>query len=58
MLTRLKQFAADQAGATGIEYALIAMLVSIAIMASVIALGSSLKSIFDAVASEVNSATS
>jgi len=58
MLTQLKQFAADQSGATGIEYALIAMLVAIAIVASVTALGSSLKSIFDMVTSEVNSAAS
>ncbi len=58
MLTALKEFATDDSGATGIEYALIAMLVAIAIVASVTALGSSLKSIFDTVASEVNSATS
>jgi pilus assembly protein Flp/PilA len=58
MLTQLKRFAADQSGVTGIEYALIAMLVSIAIIASVTALGSSLNSIFDMVTSEVNSATS
>jgi pilus assembly protein Flp/PilA len=58
MLTALKEFATDESGATGIEYALIAMLVAIAIIASVTALGSSLKSIFDTVASEVNGATS
>jgi len=58
MLTTLKEFATDESGVTGIEYALIAMLVSIAIIAAVTALGSSLKSIFDMVTSEVNSATS
>jgi len=58
MLTALETFATDESGATGIEYALIAMLVGIAIIASVTALGSSLKSIFDTVASEVNGAAS
>ena len=43
MLTRLKQFAADQSGATAIEYALIAVLVGIAIIGSVTALGDSLE---------------
>jgi pilus assembly protein Flp/PilA len=58
MVTRLKQFVADQSGATSIEYALIAVLVGVAIIASVTALGSSLKSIFDTVASTVNSISS
>jgi pilus assembly protein Flp/PilA len=53
IMTRLKQFAADQSGATSIEYALIAVLVSIAIITAVTALGSSLGSIFDTVASTV-----
>ena len=58
MLVALKEFAADESGATGIEYALLAMLVGIAIITSVTALGSSLKSIFEMVTSEVNSAAS
>jgi pilus assembly protein Flp/PilA len=41
MVTRAKQFATDQSGATSIEYALIAVLVSIAIIGAVTALGSS-----------------
>jgi pilus assembly protein Flp/PilA len=55
---RLRQFAADQSGATAIEYALIAVLVGIAIITSVTALGGSLKSIFDTVASQVDSVSS
>jgi pilus assembly protein Flp/PilA len=54
----LKQFAADQTGATSIEYALIAVLVGIAIISAVTALGSSLKSIFTTVSSTVNTASS
>jgi pilus assembly protein Flp/PilA len=58
MVTRLKQFAADESGATAIEYALIAVLVGIAIITSVTALGSSLQSIFDTVASTVDAVSS
>ncbi len=58
MLTRLKQFAADQSGATAIEYALVAVLVGIAIIASVTALGDSLRPIFETVASAVDSVSS
>jgi pilus assembly protein Flp/PilA len=57
-VTRLKQFAADQSGATSIEYALIAVLVGIAIITAVTALGDSLKSIFDTVASTVDAVSS
>jgi len=39
MLTRLKQFAADQSGATSIEYALSAVLVAIGIIGAVTAIG-------------------
>jgi pilus assembly protein Flp/PilA len=58
MLTCLKQFAADQSGATAIEYALIAVLVGIAIIGSVTALGDSLRPIFETVASTVDSVAS
>jgi len=58
MLTRLKQFAADESGATAIEYALIAVLVGIAIIGAVTALGSSLKSIFASVATTLNTVSS
>ncbi len=55
MLMRLERFAADESGATAIEYALIAVLVGIAIIGAVTALGNSLKSIFSTVASTVDS---
>ena len=58
MVTRLKQFAADESGATAIEYALIAVLVGIAIITAVTALGSSLQSNFDTVASTVDAVSS
>jgi pilus assembly protein Flp/PilA len=58
MLTRLKQFLADQSGATAIEYALIAALVAMALIASVTALGASLKSIFMSVSTALNTVSS
>jgi pilus assembly protein Flp/PilA len=58
MVKLLRQFATDQSGATSIEYALIAVLVGIAIITAVTALGDSLKSIFDTVASTVDSVSS
>jgi pilus assembly protein Flp/PilA len=58
MVTRLRQFATDQSGATSIEYALIAVLVGIAIITAVTALGDSLSSIFDTVASTVDAVSS
>ena len=58
MLTHVVQFAADRSGATSIEYALIAVLVGVAIMGSVTALGDSLRPIFETVASTVDSVSS
>jgi pilus assembly protein Flp/PilA len=58
MVKRLRQFATDQSGATSIEYALIAVLVGIAIITAVTALGDSLSSIFDTVASTVDAVSS
>jgi pilus assembly protein Flp/PilA len=58
MVARLRQFATDQTGATSIEYALIAVLVGIAIITAVTALGDSLQSIFETVASTVDTASS
>ena len=58
MVTRLKQFAADESGATAIEYALIAVLVGIAIIGAVTALGDSLKAIFASVATTLDSVSS
>jgi len=58
MLVRLKQFAADQSGATAIEYALIAVLVGIAIIGGVRALGDSLQAIFSSVATALDGVSS
>ena len=58
MVAALRKLAADESGATAIEYALIAVLVGIAIITAVTALGKSLQSIFNTVASNVNSAAS
>jgi pilus assembly protein Flp/PilA len=52
----VKQFAASESGATSIEYALIAVLIALAIIVSVTAVGASLQSLFSDVASEVTSA--
>jgi pilus assembly protein Flp/PilA len=56
MANLIGQFAGDEFGATSIEYALIAVLVAVAIIGSVSALGSSLQSIFSTVSSEVGTA--
>ena len=58
MVTQLKQFAADESGATAIEYALLAVLVGIAIIGAVTALGDSLKAIFSSVATTLNTVSS
>jgi len=58
MMTRLKEFAADESGATAIEYALLAVLVGIAIIGVVTALGDSLKVIFSNVATTLDSVSS
>jgi pilus assembly protein Flp/PilA len=52
----VKQFAASESGATSIEYALIAVLIALAIIVSVTVVGASLQSLFSDVASEVTTA--
>ncbi|WP_082539983.1 Flp family type IVb pilin [Bosea sp. Leaf344] len=49
--TQLKSFAADQGGATMIEYGLIASLVSIGIIATVSVIGAQVTAFFQNVAS-------
>ncbi|HXC56065.1 MAG TPA: Flp family type IVb pilin [Rhizomicrobium sp.] len=49
----LKRFAGDEGGATAIEYAMIASIVSIVIFAAVTSIGSSLKTFFQALANFV-----
>jgi pilus assembly protein Flp/PilA len=51
-----RQFAGDESGATSIEYALIAVLVAVAIIGSVTALGDSLQAIFSTVSTDVATA--
>ena len=58
MLTQFRRFLADQSGATAIEYALIAVLVGIAIIGGVTALGNSLQAIFSSVATTLDSVSS
>jgi pilus assembly protein Flp/PilA len=47
------RFAADQGGATAIEYAVIASLISIMIVAGVTSVGTSLKDFFNSVSGSV-----
>jgi pilus assembly protein Flp/PilA len=46
MRTFLQRFGADQSGATAIEYALIAMIVSVAIVSSMQTVGDSVRELF------------
>lgn len=50
MSNYIKQFAADESGATAIEYGMIAALIAVVIMAAVQAIGTRLDAIFDRVA--------
>ena len=56
MLTTLRQFVADEYGATAIEYGLIAALVSVAAILALTALGSELSTIFNTTKSAMASA--
>lgn len=58
MFKTLRSFIADESGATAIEYGLIAALVSVAAIAALTALGSSLDTIFSTVSGEMNDAAS
>jgi pilus assembly protein Flp/PilA len=57
MKTCLQRFAADQSGATAIEYALIAVIVSIAIVASMRTIGDSVIELFDYIVDNLASDT-
>ncbi len=48
-----KRFAADESGATAIEYGLIASLIAVAVIATVTTLGSNLKATFNTVATNL-----
>lgn len=52
----LKDFIADQDGVTSIEYALLAALIFIVIVASVVALGAAIEAMYEDVAQKVSDA--
>jgi pilus assembly protein Flp/PilA len=56
MFDLLKRFANDEAGATAIEYGLIAAGISVAIITVVNSLGSQLKSTFTKISSQLTTA--
>ena len=56
MLSLFKNLARDESGATAIEYGLIAALVSVAGIAALTAMGSSLETMFNRVANELSGA--
>ena len=56
MTNIFKQFITDDSGATAIEYGLIAALVSVAAITALVAMGTSLESMFTAVSTELDNA--
>ncbi|GJE53965.1 MULTISPECIES: Flp family type IVb pilin [Methylobacterium] len=57
MKTIMKRFAADESGATAIEYGLIASLVAVAIIAGATTLGTKLNTTFNGIAGKLNAPT-
>ena len=57
LLFDLKRLYENESGATAIEYALIAMFISITIVAAATAVGTSLNTVFDKVGDSLNAAT-
>jgi pilus assembly protein Flp/PilA len=53
MIASFKKFAADQAGATAIEYGLIAALIAVVIIGALTTLGTNLNTTFTSVASSL-----
>jgi pilus assembly protein Flp/PilA len=51
------RFAADESGATAIEYGLIAALIAVGIIVAATTLGGSLSSLFDRISGKLNTAT-
>lgn len=58
MFKAISTFAAEESGATAIEYGLIAALVSVAAIGALTAMGNSLATMFNTVSSSLSSATS
>jgi pilus assembly protein Flp/PilA len=56
MTKLINRFVKDEEGATAIEYGLIAALIAVAIIAAVGAVGSSLSSNFNSIATEIDTA--
>ena len=56
MLKRFESFCSDESGATAIEYGLIAALVSVAAIASLTAMGNSLRTLFGSVSNSLTTA--
>ena len=56
MTTVMKRFVKDESGATAIEYGLIAAGISVAIIATVNALGGQLKNTFSSVSTQLGTA--
>ena len=52
-----KRFAADQSGATAIEYGLIAALIAVAIIAALRGLSTNIQSTFNYVGTQISTAT-
>lgn len=57
MFSNLTRFATDESGATAIEYGLIAALVSVACIAALTSVGTSVAGVFQLVQSNLASAT-
>ena len=53
MLSALRKYIADESGATAIEYALIASLIAVAIIASITVIGTQLQNTFNEVSSNL-----
>jgi len=56
MFDKIKTFVVDESGATAIEYGLIAALVSVAAVAALQGLGTSLTTMFSSVSTTLNAA--
>jgi len=52
-MSQYRQFVKDDGGATAIEYALIAALVAVVLIAALVALGSQLSTLFSGVANDL-----
>ena len=58
MMKMLNRFAADESGATAIEYGLIAALIAVAIIAALKSLSSNIQNTFNYVGTQMSTATS